>query len=139
MFKWFKSILGRDLDALTNDELSDLGAEFTEEGDRALTVLQNRQKELIEIYKRAHSEFACENYSLTMEYLNRYVSLAGKYGVMIIPAVFDLRIGIVKETMDPEAVLLAYDEAIAYYKQLHSEENVLRFEQSKEYYKASLN
>lgn len=138
MFKWFKSILEKDLNELTNEELLDLGEEFTTDGDRALAILQSRQKELADLYKRAYSEFERKEYSATMVYINQYIALAEKYGAMIINAVYNLQIGVNKETKEPEEVLSVYDDAIAYYKQVQSREDVLRFERSKEYYMASL-
>lgn len=138
MFGWFKNNSKRNLNELTNNELSDLGVEFTEEGDRALMILGNRQRELIKVYQTAYSELERNNYELTVYYLNQYVSLAEKYGAEIIGAVFDLYIAVAKENEKPEEVFSIYDNAISYYKQRSNLDNVSRFEQSKEYYKLSL-
>ena len=138
MFRRFKNASKRNLDDLTNAELTDLGEEFTEEGERALSLLQSRQKDLISIYQKAYTEFEGKNYFMSAKYLNTYVSLAEKYNAVVTSAVFDLFIAIAKETDRPEAVLSLYDNAIAYYTQVANADNVERFKQGKEYYKASL-
>lgn len=138
MFRWFKNTSKRDLNELTNDALMDLGAEFTEEGESALMILRNRQQELIKLYQMAYSELERKNYDLMLDYLNRYVSLAEKYGAEIICAVFDLYIAVAMENEEPEEILSAYDDIIAYYEQRANVDSVARFEKRREYYKLSL-
>ena len=135
MFRRVKDIPKRDLNELKNNELADLGAEFTEEGERALTILQNRQQELISLYRKAYSETESKNYHVAVEHLNNYISLAEKYGEVVISAVFDLLIWIARDRGDTDAVLSLYDDAIGYYRIVAKAEIAERFKQGKENYK----
>lgn len=135
MFMGLNSTLKRDLNELKNAELADLGAEFTEEGERALTILQNRQQELIMLYRKAYSETERKNYPLAVDHLNNYISLADKYGDVVMRAVFDLLIWIARDRGDADAVLSLYDDAIGYYTGVDKAEIAERFKQGKEHYK----
>lgn len=116
MFGWFKKNKERSLNEYSNAELSDLMVEFTEAGNKATVILQERQKELMQLYQLIYQEVDHKMYTPAFEHIKQYIDLSEKYGELVRETVFLLLLVVAEDgSGDPEEIFSVYDYIIAYY------------------------
>lgn len=113
----------KPLEDLTNQELEEFSVQFTEDGGKALNILNDRQNELIDLYSKAYKGVKAGLYNDAVKYIDEYIKKCDRYGEIVKQYVYDL---LVMAVIDGKAlsgdVCWVYDEIIKYYQEKGNEE-----------------
>lgn len=132
MLGWFKKKSNRTLNEYSNAELQELMVEFTEDGNKATVILQERQQELIQLYQLIYQEVDRKMYTPAFEHIKQYIALSEKYGELVREAVFRLLLVVAEDgSGDPEEIFSVYDYIIKYYIEKGSLDNKALFVQKR--------